>query len=89
MIVEFTDLAWQDLSFWLENDIEKVYKIKELIHSIKQSFDKGLGKPEPLKHEFQGCWSRRITLEHRLIYKIEGKKGKNQRCIILQCRYHY
>ncbi len=89
MIVEFTDIAWQDLSYWLENDIEKVYKIKELITSIKQSFDKGLGKPEPLKHEFHGCWSRRITLEHRLIYKMEGKKGKNQRCIILQCRYHY
>jgi toxin YoeB len=89
MIVEFTDIAWQDISYWLENDIEKVYKIKELIQSIHQSFDKGLGKPEPLKHEFQGCWSRRINLELRLIYKMEGKKGKNQRCIILQCRYHY
>lgn len=89
MIVEFTDIAWQDLSYWLENDIEKVYKIKELIQSIQQTYDKGLGKPEPLKHEFQGCRSRRISFEHRLIYKMEGKKGKNQRFIILQCRYHY
>ena len=43
-----------------------------------------MGKPEPLKHEFAGCWSRRITQEHRLVYKVDGG-----RCLILQCRYHY
>ena len=89
MILEFTETAWEDLNYWIESDLEKVKKIKELIKSVRQSHYKGIGKPEPLKHEFKGCWSRRITREHRLVYRIIGKRGRDQRCMILQCRYHY
>lgn len=89
MNIEFTETGWEDLVFWLENDMAIVRKIKELIRAIVKTLTKGIGKPEPLKHEFKGCWSRRINLEHRLVYKVVGKKGVDQKCIILQCRYHY
>ncbi len=89
MNIEFTETAWEDLIYWIENDISLVKRIKELIASIKQNPTKGIGKPEPLKHEFIGCWSRRINREHRLVYQICGKRGEDQKCIILQCRYHY
>ena len=89
MILEFTETAWEDFNYWIENDVAIAKKIKILITSIMRSPSKGLGKPEPLKHEFKGCWSRRITREHRIVYKIAGTKGKDQKCIIIQCRYHY
>lgn len=89
MTLEFSESGWEDLCYWIDEDQSKIKKIKELITSIKQSPFKGLGKPESLKYEFKGCWSRRITREHRLVYSLEGKRGKNQRCIIHQCRFHY
>ena len=89
MNVEFTETAWQDLDYWIENDLEIVQKIKNLIKSIQRTPSKGIGKPEPLRHEFKGCWSRRINREHRLVYRISGKSGVNQKCTIIQCRYHY
>lgn len=89
MNLEFTDTAWKDLVYWIDNDLTIVAKINELIKSIKRTPTKGIGKPEPLRYEFKGCWSRRINREHRIIYKVEGKRGKSQKCIILQCRYHY
>lgn len=89
MNIEFTDTAWEDLLFWLNNDITIVHKISDLIKSIKRTPTKGIGKPEPLRHEFKGCWSRRFNLEHRIVYKIQGKRGVDQKCVILQCRYHY
>lgn len=89
MKVVFTDDAWDDLTFWIENDIDQVKKIKELINSIKQNPFKGIGKPEPLKYGLRGLWSRRINQEHRLVYEILGKKNVNQICTILQCRFHY
>ena len=64
-------------------------KIKELIKSIKQNPFRGIGKPEPLKHGLKGYWSRRITGEHRLVYRVSGKKGVDQKCTIIQCRFHY
>ncbi|MDT0651045.1 Txe/YoeB family addiction module toxin [Autumnicola edwardsiae] len=64
-------------------------KIKELIKSIKENPFKGLGKPELLKHGLKGFWSRRITGEHRLVFKVSGKKRFDQRCTIIQCRFHY
>ena len=88
MKIEFTKQAWEDFSYWLENDMEKVQKIKNLIKSIQKTPFKGLGKPEPLKYELKGFWSRRINQEHRLVYKISGKK-ENQLCSIIQCRFHY
>ena len=89
MIIEFTPHGWDDLEFWIENDPEIVIKIKDLLKSIKQNAFKGIGKPEPLKYGLKGFWSRRITQEHRLVYTISGKKGVDQRCSVIQCRFHY
>lgn len=89
MKIAFTELGWEDFNFWLLNDKEITKKILELINSIRKTPFEGIGKPEPLKNEFKGCWSRRINREHRLVYMIEGTKGENQKCKILQCRYQY
>ncbi len=89
MNIEFTENGWEDFTFWLKNDKTYVLKIKELLKSIINTPFKGLGKPEPLKYSLKGFWSRRITQEHRLVYKISGIKGEDQKCTIIQCRYHY
>ena len=89
MKYEFTENAWEDFEYWLETDTEIVDKIKDLLKDIKSTPFKGLGKPEPLKYDLKGYWSRRITAEHRLVYKVDGRKGLDQKCIILQCRFHY
>lgn len=89
MNFEFTSHAWEEFCFWLETDDEIVIKITELLKAIKQNPFKGPGKPEPLKFGLQGFWSRRISGEHRLVYKISGTKGKDQKCTIVQCKYHY
>ncbi|MEP7111486.1 MAG: Txe/YoeB family addiction module toxin, partial [Ferruginibacter sp.] len=75
--------------YWLENDEDIAAKIKDLINSVCQDAFKGIGKPEPLKFALKGFWSRRITGEHRLVYTITGTKGIDQKCIIVQCRFHY
>ena len=89
MNFEFTINAWEDFEYWLEHDQEIVIKIRRLLKDIKRSPFNGLGKPEPLKYDLKGFWSRRVTAEHRLVYKVEGKKGANQKCFIIQCRFHY
>ncbi|MCB0762678.1 MAG: Txe/YoeB family addiction module toxin [Flavobacteriales bacterium] len=89
MKVQFTSHAWDEFSYWLETDIETVGKIKELIKSIRQTPFSGIGKPEPLKYDLKGFWSRRISGEHRLVYKVTGKRGEDQMCTIVQCRFHY
>ena len=89
MVIEFTKNAWEDFEYWIETDTDIVVKIKELLKSIKENPFKGLGKPEPLKYGLKGFWSRRITQEHRLVYKVSGRKGEDQRCSIIQCRFHY
>lgn len=89
MDVVFTKNGWEDFEYWLENDSDSVAKIKDLIKSIKQNPFQGIGKPEPLKHDLKGYWSRRINNEHRLVYKVTGNKGEDQRCIVIQCRFHY
>jgi toxin YoeB len=89
MTIEFTSHAWEEFSYWMETEPGIALKIKELLKSIKQSPFAGLGKPEPLKFEFAGHWSRRITDEHRLVYRVIGIRGVNQKCVIVQCRYHY
>ena len=85
----FTENAWDDINYWIENDITQIPKIKEVINSILSTPFKGLGKPEPLKHQLKGYWSRRINQEHRIIYEISGKKNVDQQCTIIQCRFHY
>jgi len=89
MNIESTKNAWEDFEYWIETDPEVVTKIKELLRSIRSNPFKGLGKPEPLKYGLKGYWSRRINQEHRLVYKVSGKKGENQKCSIIQCRFHY
>ena len=89
MNIEFTEHAWQDFEYWLETDKEIVAKIKELLKDIRRTPFNGLGKPEPLRYGLKGYWSRRITGEHRLVYKVDGSKGTDQKCFVLQCRFHY
>lgn len=81
MIKLFTDIAWEDYLYWQTTDKKIIRKINELIKDIDRNGNDGIGKPEPLKHELEGLWSRRISLEHRLIYKID-----NEKIYILQCR---
>ncbi len=88
MKIEFTKKANEEMAYWSDNDQEIVIKILKLIEDIKKSPFKGLGKPEPLKGDFSGYWSRRITNEHRLVYKIDGKNA-DKTLTIHQCRYHY
>lgn len=76
--------AWEDYCHWQKQDKKILERVNELIKDCLRSPYKGIGKPEPLKGNYAGCWSRRITLEHRLIYKINER-----RLHILQCRYHY
>lgn len=74
----------EDLAWWVRQDKKIALKILTLIEATLKQPESGLGKPEPLKYLFSGCWSRRITQEHRLVYQLEGKF-----VIFHQCRYHY
>ena len=89
MKIVFTENAWGDLTYWIENDMDKVKKVKELINAIQKDPFQGIGKPEPLRHQLKGYWSRRISQEHRLVYKISGSKRVDQVCTVLLCRFHY
>jgi toxin YoeB len=80
--------AWDDYLHWQQTDQKIMGSINNLINDIKRDPFKGLGKPEPLKHALQGFWSRRITQEDRLVYRVSGK-GESQQLEIIQCRYHY
>ena len=86
MIVGFADKGWEDYQYWVVNDKKTLKRINTLLQDIKRNpTDRnGLGKPERLKENFQGYFSRRITSEHRLIYKI-----LEDIIIVAQCRYHY
>jgi toxin YoeB len=89
MDISFTPNGWEEFEYWINNDSDIVARIKDLIKSIRQDPFKGIGKPEPLRYDLKGYWSRRITGEHRIVYKISGTKGVDQKCIIIQCRFHY
>jgi toxin YoeB len=82
--LEFDPLAFDDLAWWIQQDRKKTLRIIELVKDIQRDPFKGIGKPEPLKHELKGCWSRRIDQEHRIVYQILPDKIR-----ILACRYHY
>lgn len=71
----FTNNGWEEFEYWIENDADIVMKIKELIKSIRENPSKGIGKPEPLPHDLNSFWSKSITGEHRLVYKVSGTKG--------------
>ncbi|MES1217113.1 MAG: Txe/YoeB family addiction module toxin [Bacteroidota bacterium] len=76
--------AWEDYLYWQQNDKKILQRVNDLIKDCMRSPFKGIGKPEPLKGNYSGFWSRRITDEHRLIYAV-----KDKRLYILQCRFHY
>jgi toxin YoeB len=82
------DPAWQDFLYWLDHDVASANKIRALVNDAMRHPFQGLGKPEPLRGEYAGWWSRRITGEHRLIYRVIGS-GDTQRIEIVACRYHY
>lgn len=84
MNISFTENAWADYLYWQKMDKKLVGKINELIKDIKRTPFEGLGKPEPLKFDLAGKWSRRITEEHRLVYQVN-----DDHLIIYTCRYHY
>jgi toxin YoeB len=87
--VHFSINGWNDYQHWLENDPAILIMINTLIEDARRNPFQGLGKPEALKGELSGWWSRRITAEHRLVYRVQGKEGLDQRIEILMCRNHY
>jgi toxin YoeB len=76
--------GWADYLYWQETDRKMLQRINELIREAMRNPFSGIGKPEPLKGNFRGCWSRRIDSEHRLVYRVE-----KETIIVLQCRFHY
>jgi toxin YoeB len=84
MLITFSSHAWEDYTIWLKEDRKMLSKINQLIKNIQHTPFEGIGKPEALKYDLAGYWSRRIDREHRLVYKID-----NETLIILSCKYHY
>jgi toxin YoeB len=84
MRIAFTASANEDYRWWKETDPIKVERIVKLLHDIAARPFKGIGKPEPLKFDLQGYWSRRIDKTHRLVYSVTGNE-----ILVLSCRYHY
>lgn len=84
MNIELSDQAKEDIAHWNRVDPSRTAKIQRLLQSVMQTPYSGLGKPEPLKHSLSGYWSRRIDMEHRLVYRIAGET-----LYVVSCRYHY
>jgi len=84
MNIVFLNPAWEDYLYWQQTDKRILKKINSLVKEINRSPFDGNGKPEKLKNNLSSWWSRRINIEHRLVYRVEDKA-----IIILQCRYHY
>jgi len=80
----FSDDAWEDYLYWNATDPKTLKRIHQLIKDITREPYRGIGKPEPLKHAFQGYWSRRISGEHRIVYRVSGGDLR-----IAQLRHHY
>ena len=82
--LEFDQSGFEDLIWWIKKDRKKALRIVKLITEIQRDTFNGTGKPEPLKHDLSGCWSRHIDKEHRIVYEVKEDKIR-----ILACRYHY
>ena len=80
----WTDEAWNDYIYWQAQDRKTLRRINKLIAEVKRSPLEGIGKPEPLKENLAGFWSRRIDDTHRLVYAVDGSS-----ITIISCRYHY
>lgn len=89
MNVHFTDAAWDDYQHWAQTDVDMLHKVYALIEDTRRRPFAGLGKPELLKGDLAGWWSRRITGDHRLVYRFAGKRGVDRRFEVAACRYHY
>jgi toxin YoeB len=84
MIISFVEKSWNDYNSWEKDDKKVFKKIQRLIKETLRDPFGGIGKQEPLKNNFSGYWSKRITDEHRFIYKVEESQ-----LIIISCKYHY
>ena len=84
MKIVFAKAAWEDYLYWQGLDKKLLAKINPLIQEISRTPFEGTGKPEPLKGDLSGWWSRRVNREHRLVYRVKGDEIQ-----IAQCRYHY
>jgi toxin YoeB len=80
----FETTAWDDYMYWYETDKKILSKINGIIKDCQRTPFEGVGKPEKLKNDFSGCWSRRIDREHRFVHYVNGNN-----LVILQCRFHY
>ncbi|AMK21699.1 Txe/YoeB family addiction module toxin [Sphingobium sp. TKS] len=88
MKLVFADSAWEDYLHWQANAPNILQRVNDLIKECQRAPFKGTGKPEPLKGDLKGWWSRRITLEDRLVYRVTGSPP-DQQLEIAQCRFHY
>lgn len=84
----FSAEAWEDYLYWQAHDAATLQRLNDLLRECRRDPFRGLGKPEPLKGDLKGWWSRRINLEDRLVYRVTGT-GAEQTLQIAQCRYHY
>jgi toxin YoeB len=84
MNVTFTPTALDDLRYWLKTDKRQAERVLALLEEIRRTPFDGTGKPEPLRFQLAGCWSRRIDREHRLVYQVEESE-----IVVIACRYHY
>ena len=84
MKLVFAEQAWEDCLYWQQHDKKVLKRINELVRETAREPFSGIGKPEPLRHALAGCWSRRITDEHRMVYQPE-----KDALLIAQLRYHY
>ncbi|KMJ46981.1 Txe/YoeB family addiction module toxin [Xenorhabdus khoisanae] len=84
MKITFSGSSWEDYLYWQQTDKVILKRINQLIKDIRRHPFEGIGKPEPLKYNLAGFWSRRITEEHRLVYSVE-----EDQIMIAACRYHY
>lgn len=80
----FTEISWEDYIYWQKIDKSKIKRINELLKDISRSPYEGIGKPEALRYNYAGFWSRRIDGEHRLIYRVTDDEVQ-----IVKCRFHY
>ncbi len=84
MNITWTPESWKEYLYWQKQNKNILKKINILIKEVQRTPYIGIGKPELLKHELAGCWSRRISSEHRLVYEIQ-----NTNIVIISCKYHY
>lgn len=82
--ISFTTDGWEDYLYWQSHDKQVLKKINQLLKDCQRDPFAGIGKPEPLRHELSGAWSRRITDEHHLVYLVVGEEIR-----VIGCRYHY